>query len=351
MSAVAKSGNNASRTTRSDWITNLLNGHPPEEDEEVLRNGQRLVGRGGLTRAVDLGEGDQAQTRDMFGFKWGKRDTYASKSLADLQIEWLESRYGGRDLLQHLNDNSGSKPLVLDAGAGAGFTGKLILRNNFKHIKYVGADISSAIDIAAEEISPLGDDNFFIQSDLMSLPFLDNAFDIVLSEGVMHHTPSTRDALLRLARHVRPGGIFAFYVYVKKAPIREFTDDHIRALVVNMQPADAWAALEPLTKLGIALGELGISVDVPEDVSVLGIPKGKIDVQRLFYWSICKMYYRPELSLDEMNHINFDWFTPKFAHRQTPDEVTLWCGQAGLSIEHMKVEDAGITVVARKPEL
>ena len=58
------------------------------------------------------------------------------------------------------------------------------------------------------------------------------------------------------------------------------------------------------------------------------------------------MYYRPEYSLDEMNHVNFDWFTPAYAHRQSVEEVSTWCADAGLRIDHINEEDAGITVFA-----
>ena len=102
----------------------------------------------------------------------------------------------------------------------------------------------------------------------------------------------------------------------------------------------------PLTKLGQALGQLNLTVDVTESVDLLGIPKGPIDVQRLFYWHVCKMFYRPELSLDEMNHINFDWFVPAFAHRQSPEEIIGWCEEFGLAVEAMNVEDAGVTTIA-----
>jgi hypothetical protein len=54
------------------------------------------------------------------------------------------------------------------------------------------------------------------------------------------------------------------------------------------------------------------------------------------------------MSLDEMNHINFDWFAPKNAHRQSADEVRTWCEELKLSIERDVVEEAGITIVARK---
>jgi hypothetical protein len=52
--------------------------------------------------------------------------------------------------------------------------------------------------------------------------------------------------------------------------------------------------------------------------------------------------------MDEMNHINFDWFRPLNCHRHTESEVRLWCEEAKLSIEHMDVSDSGITVVELK---
>ena len=116
----------------------------------------------------------------------------------------------------------------------------------------------------------------------------------------------------------------------------------------DLTDEQAWKALEPLTKLGIELGKLNAEIEIPEDIPYLGIKAGKMDVQRFFYWNICKAYYRPEFTLDEMNHINFDWYVPTNAHRQSPEEVRAWCTAAGLTIEREVVEDAGITVIARK---
>jgi arsenite methyltransferase len=115
-----------------------------------------------------------------------------------------------------------------------------------------------------------------------------------------------------------------------------------------MTPDEAWDAVLPLTKLGRTLGELDIEIDIAEPIDVLQIPAGKINLQRLFYWHVFKAYYRPDLTLDEMNHINFDWYAPKNAHRQSIEEVRAWCAEAGLAIERERVEDAGITIDARK---
>jgi hypothetical protein len=151
-----------------------------------------------------------------------------------------------------------------------------------------------------------------------------------------------------VVRKARKGGAVAFYVYRRKSPVREFTDDYIRDLVKNLPPEKAWTLIEPLTKLGNALGELNAEIDVPEEISLLGIPAGRINVQRLFYWHVCKLFYRPDMTLDEMNHINFDWFTPSYAHRQSVEEVTQWSRDIGLDIVEMNTEEAGITVVATK---
>lgn len=115
-----------------------------------------------------------------------------------------------------------------------------------------------------------------------------------------------------------------------------------------MAPQQAWEAMEPLTRLGILLGDLNAEIDIPEPIELLDIPAGRISVQRLFYWHVAKMFYHPDMTFDEMNHINYDWYAPANAARQTPEEVRQWCAELGLEIEREVVEEAGITVIARK---
>lgn len=293
-------------------------------------------------------ESQQARTRDAFAFKWAKRDTYSSPEVEAATLRWERERFGDLSDPAYWRDY-GDDPAILDAGCGAGLTARLLIGDMLHRLRYVGADISAAVDLARAAFRERGLPGDFLQADLLALPFADATFDFILSEGVLHHTPSTREAIHALAQLLRPGGALAFYVYAKKSPVREFTDDDIRAKLQPMTHEQAWNALMPLTKLGRALGELKLTVDVPEDVPLLGIPKGPIDLQRLVYWHICKMYYRPEYSLEEMNHVNFDWFTPTYSHRQTPEEVRRWCEEAELAIRSMKIEEAGITTVAVRP--
>ena len=80
---------------------------------------------------------------------------------------------------------------------------------------------------------------------------------------------------------------------------------------------------------------------MPEDVELIGIPAGPIDLQRLFYWHVVKAFYRPGATFDEMHHINYDWFAPVNAHRQSPEEVRAWCDEADLEVERENVQEPG----------
>jgi arsenite methyltransferase len=303
--------------------------------------------RDGLLRDLRMLSDTQEQTSRVFGFKWQQRETFESEAMQRRTRAWLLDRYGRVDE-DDFWDQHPADAVLLDAGCGAGYSALALFGAALQRVRYVGADVSEAVDVAAARFAERGAPGAFLQADVTALPLAAESVDVIFSEGVLHHTDSTRGALLYLATLLRPGGRFLFYVYRRKGPVREFTDDYVRDRLAQLDPEAAWSAILPLTKLGRALGELDVTVEVPEDVELLGISAGPIDIQRLFYWNVVKAYYDPELSLDEMAHINFDWFAPRNAHRQSAEQVRAWCNEAGLEIERERIEEAGITVVARK---
>lgn len=330
------------------WFWPLVGSAAVEDGARLESCGVPLVMAGGLLRDEGCKDVGQTQTRETFSYKWQREDSYGSPAMVEFSRNWLEGRYHALWAHPAANLSGTYRPLMLDAGCGSAYSANILLERRFPKLRYIGADISRAADVAARSFAEQDIDGAVVQADLMRLPFADGAFDIVFSEGVLHHTPSTRAALMAVSRKARKGGVVAFYVYRKKSPVREFTDDYIRELVKDLPPEQAWTLMEPLTRLGIALGQLKGEIDIPEEIKLLGIPAGRIDVQRLFYWHVCKLFYRPDMSLDEMNHINFDWFMPTYAHRQSAEEVSKWCGEIGLDIIEMKAEEAGITVIATK---
>jgi arsenite methyltransferase len=331
-----------------EWFPTLLGVEAlPSDGEGVALAGKVYVLDRGILRAEALVSQEQEQTADTFGFKWQQLGTFAGETAVRRSRDWLLERYGDVSLASWWADY-GDAPLFLDAGCGAALSSLALLGDRLQSVRFVGADISEAVDVAARRCAEQGVEGAFLQDDLAALPFAPGSFNVVFSEGVLHHTDSTRNALQHLAVLLSPGGRLLFYVYRKKGPIREFTDDYIRALLQDMAPEEAWKALEPLTKLGIALGELGIEIEIPEDIDLLQIPAGRYGIQRFFYWHVAKAFHHLDLSFDELNCINYDWYAPANAHRQTPEDVRAWCEEAGLEIEHEHVGDSGITVIARR---
>lgn len=337
---------NQSSSLLPAWFSQLL-GLPPsvQEGERLsIRNVECCLSKGILRAATTMSE-EQKQTEEVFGFKWHQRDTFESEASLQMMQTWSNERY--REAKEWFPPRE-QPYTVLDAGCGAAYTGLQYFRPILGRIRYLGADISAAVDVARPRMQEVGADAAFIQCDLTRLPISPGSLDAIFSEGVLHHTDSTRGAILSLAPLLKPGGLFMFYVYRRKGPIREFTDDYIREKMQSMTPEEGWKAMEPISKLGKLLGELDIEIDIPERIDLLDIDAGKINLQRLFYWHILKCFYRPDYTLDEMNHINFDWYAPKNAFRQSPEEVSHWCKEAGLNVLHERVEEAGITIVARK---
>lgn len=237
---------------------------------------------------------------------------------------------------------------ILDAGCGSGGSGLLLFGELLSKHQYVGLDISDAVRISKERFDEKGIRGTFIQSDLFNIPAELGNFDVIFSEGVLHQTDSVDNAIAALSKRLNKGGLILFYIYAKKAPVREFTDDYIRNEIADLSDEDAWKILESLTKLGIVLGEMNAVLDIPEDIPCLGITSEKYELQRFFYYTICKAFYRPDYTMDEMNHINFDWFRAANCHRHTPEEIKRMGHQYGLNIKRMYVEGSGISVIARK---
>ena len=323
-------------------------------DGDVVQGTLRGAGRefaitNGIPRMANVGDAGQRQTQESFGYKWRQKDTYTSTNVTAAFEEWEVKRYGFKSATE-MRDYFGSRKRILDAGCGGGMSTAVWMKDGWQRrpdAEWFGVDISEAIDVVKGRLGTIAGTNF-VQADLMDLPFQPGSFDTVFSEGVLHHTPSTRAALASVVEMLAPGGEILFYVYVTKAPIREFADDWVRDKISPLPPSEAWEALRPLTALGQALANLKTNVDVPLDIPYLGIKAGQHDVQRLIYWHVLKLFWNDDFSFDENNHINYDWYHPRYAHRQSEEEVRSWCDELGLTIHHFDRQESGMTIRALK---
>jgi len=293
--------------------------------------------------------GSQIQTADAFGYKWARLDSYGSPEMMDFTRAWLVEKYCGGDRAVLEDWLAGPSKIILDAGCGSGYSAICFFGDLLKDHDYLGVDISNAVDVAKTAFRDRGLPGDFLQADMTTERIPDASVDLILAEGTLHHTDDTGAAIVSLAKRLTPGGRFLFYVYARKAPIREYADDLVREEIAELSDEDAWERLKPLSALGVALGELNATIDVPEEIPYLGIPAGPTTIQRLVYYAFIKAFYRADWTFDEMHHVNFDWYRPSNARRHTEGEVRGFVTNAGLEIERFHAEPSGYSVVARSP--
>ncbi len=282
------------------------------------------------------------QTVQSFSQKWAKHNYYREHT-RKFYTDWYLQRYGFGEL-SNLQSFLSDTQFILDAGTGSGRDAA-----NFAELSNAtvfGADTArSALEMARKDVKHPRVS--FVQADLNRLPFSDNFFDFINCDQVIHHTADPRKTFESLRRKLKPGGQICCYVYKKKAVVREFVDDYVRERVSNLPIDEATRLCEGFTKLGQVLAKLDIDVEIEEDIPVLGIKKGKQNLQRFFHWNIMKCFWNDDFDYFTNNIINFDWYHPQFCYRYEPEEFRAWF-DTGWDIQAWDVQDAGISCRAKK---
>ena len=330
----------------------LVDPRPAPGAAEIL--GGRLVSASGREYRIDDGvpvlldpdtfAPGQAETRESFSEKWRRAPGYREDTKAHY-VRWYLERYGHGDL-DGLRRFLRPKQRILDAGTGHGRDAEMYA-TQAPHASVFGLDLSAGIHVAYAGLHHLPNLHL-VQADLTRLPFAPGLFDFVACDQVIHHTPDTRLSFQALLRHLAPGGHVAIYVYKVKGPIREFCDDYIRERTTRMSAEECLRFSEAMTKLGKALSDLRVEIEVPEDIPLLEIRAGRHDLQRFLYWNVFKMYWNDGMDWTSNVITNFDWYHPLHAHRHRPEEVRAWFDQEGVAIEHFDVVESGISVLGRK---
>ena len=284
----------------------------------------------------------QTQTIRSFSEKWAQHRYYREHT-RDFYTDWYLQRYGFKNR-GRLSEFLADKDATLDAGTGSGRDAV-----NFAELsagQVYGVDMSkAALEGAASTVDHPRVS--FVRADLNSLPFADGFFDFINCDQVIHHTPDPHASFMNLKNKLKRGGVICCYVYRKKAVVREFTDDYIRERISGLSFAEAGKVCEAITKLGKTLADLNVTVDIEEDIPVLGIEKGTIDLQRFFHWNVMKCFWNDEFDFFTNNVVNVDWYHPEYCHRFTPEQFRAWF-DSDWEIEHFDVQDAGISCRARK---
>ena len=188
--------------------------------------------------SAELSREKQA-TAAAFGYEWTH---YTALTDAD-RNEFL-------DWIKPLTPESFAGRVVLDGGCGKGR--HIFLAAQFQAREVVGVDLSDAVESAYQNTRHLPNVHV-VQADIFHLPFA-NPFDLVYSIGVLHHLPDPKHGFLALAKHVKPGGQVAVWVYGKEGNqwIERFVDP-VRMHITSKLPKFVTRALSFLLAIPLYL--------------------------------------------------------------------------------------------------
>ena len=121
------------------------------------------------------------------------------------------------DILENMNPNlkdvieKSQGKTITDVGCGCGRN--LVYSLKYAH-KLIGVDLSSrSLDFAKKFIQSKNIE--LLLGNNLNIPLKDNFSDLVISDGVIHHTGDTVKAFNECIRILKPGGLLYLAVYKK----------------------------------------------------------------------------------------------------------------------------------------
>lgn len=164
-------------------------------------------GAPGFTLGTDRPWGSvEDRTQNLYSSLWVKFDkkTYFREAAALLRVRLRRNGIP----LKSLQGKS-----CLDAGCGSGRYSVALRGMGAKDV--VGLDLGVlGLKDARARVAQAGITGVsFSTGSVLKIPFKDDRFDFVMSNGVLHHTRDTLQGLREMRRVMRPGGEGWFYVY------------------------------------------------------------------------------------------------------------------------------------------
>jgi len=261
----------------------------------------------GVPRLLPSGGSGSAEQRTIEAFErqwrdFGDLERIFGKSPEEMAANLVGARVGGRIDAAWYRGR-----LVLDAGCGHG---RYLHAFRSLGARVVGLDIGRGPEEVG--IRPVGEDVSLVQGSVLAPPFRAGSFDLVFSDGVIHHTPDAKGAFLALARLVAPGGALYIWVYPREGWFREAFFGTARAVTTRLPGfAVRW--------LSYVLAPLTIFVR-----SYSGTKFGRAS------WAECAQ-------------VVHDWIAPPLQSHHTYEEVAAWAREAGLGgLEQLPIP-TGIT--------
>ncbi len=157
-------------------------------------------------------------------------------------LGWLRLRAERSRFARLLDSSIPGDARIAEIGCG---TGQMSLYLARADRTIVALDLARAsLQLGAEAAARYGTGRvLFVEADIGRLPLRRDAFDVVYSSGVLHHTPDPRAAFAHVAKVVRPGGMIVIGLYNRWArlPLR------IRRIVARLS-GYRWVPFDPVLR-------------------------------------------------------------------------------------------------------
>ncbi len=143
---------------------------------------------------------------------------------------------------------------VLDVGTGEGQVARQAVAR--------GATTAVGLDPTVNQIAEAarrGGGPLYLQGAARALPFADGAFDAVVACLVFEHVVDVDEALAEVARVLRPGGRFAFFLNhpLLQTPNSGWIDDHV------LDPPEQYWRIGPYLREDLTLEEVEPGIRIP----------------------------------------------------------------------------------------
>ena len=172
-------------------------------------------------------QGVEFRTGKVYSDLW---KDFKNEELFEQTFDILKERFEKNNILLS------SVKLALDDGCGSGRYSFALKRLGCEAVR--GIDISREAVELARKINPFGlNEVSFTQGSVLDLPFDNETFDFVFSNGVLHHTKDDRKGLSEIYRVLKPGGKCWLYLYGGKDSLFWDIVDFGRKLVSEIPQA------------------------------------------------------------------------------------------------------------------
>jgi ubiquinone/menaquinone biosynthesis C-methylase UbiE len=160
--------------------------------------------------AVEKQRAREQWTGDPCGSNYGQKYPFATREYFDeVERHRYEVYAPWMPAVMEFKDFAGAK--LLEVGCGMGTDLLQFARGG---AVCTGVDLTPrSLEVSQLHFELYGERANFSLADAERLPFADESFDVVYSNGVLHHTPGTAQAVREVHRVLRPGGIAKVMLY------------------------------------------------------------------------------------------------------------------------------------------